>query len=70
MTQIEFPNLMDYAEDVAKANNGPMNVDQRDKQHNLLPSGNSLGGFLPSPRSKNVVQSFPVTAEDMPPQKN
>ena len=41
----------------------------KEKQCNPLPSGNYLWGFSQAPRS-NVVQSFPVTVEDTPPQEN
>ena len=30
MTQVEGPNLLDYAENVVKVNTGPMNVDQQE----------------------------------------
>ena len=41
----------------------------RDKQGNPLPSGNSIGGLSKAPMA-NVVQSFPITAENMPLQGN
>ena len=41
----------------------------RDKQGNPLPSGNSIGDLSKAPMA-NVVQSFPITAENMPLQGN
>ena len=41
----------------------------RDKQGNPLPSGNTIGGLSKAPMA-NVVQSFPITAENMPLQGN
>ena len=51
MTQIEGPNILDYAEDETKANIEPMHVD---KKGNLLSSGNFLGDLLQAPKSTVV----------------
>lgn len=70
ITQIDNPKHLGYVNNMAKAHNGPMSVEQkRDKQGNLLSLGNSLRGFLQAPRS-NMIHSFPVTVENMPPKEN
>ena len=60
-----------YAEDMAKADIGLMNVDQQGivKVTNPLASGNALGDLSQALMS-NKAQSFPVTVENMSHQEN
>ena len=64
MAKIKDINLLDNVEVMAKANIGPMNAEQQDRQGTSIPLGNSLRGLLQALRSK-VAQSFPVTVEDI-----
>ena len=42
-TKIKGLSLLDYGEDVAKSDTGPMKVDQKETNRETLPLGNSLG---------------------------
>ena len=69
MAKIKGINLLDYVEGMTKANIGPMK--QINKRQTRQPDtiGKLLGGLSQAPKSK-VVQSFPVTVEDMSHQEN
>ena len=65
ITGIGGLSLQVYVGDVERAGIGLMSVGQQEiKQGNPLPSGNSIGGLSKAPMA-NVVQSFPITAENM-----
>ena len=69
MTKIEGL-ILNYVEYVAKADIGPMNVDQQETDKAMCYHWETpWGEVLIGPRS-NVVQSFSVTVEDTFPQKN
>ena len=63
MAEIGRLSLQVYAGDVERADNGRMKVN-KDRQGNLIPSGNAMGGLLQAP-IMNVFQSFPVTVENV-----
>lgn len=71
MTEIGGLSLQAYAGGVAKADWTNEFRSTKDRQGNLMPSGNSMGeGGLSQAAITNVVQSFLVTVENESCQEN
>ena len=70
ITGIGGLSLQVYVGDVERADIGRINVDQQEiDQTTRYHREMQWGGLLQAPMA-NVVQSFPVTAENMPRQEN
>ena len=69
MAKLEGLNLLDYVDEVAKANIGSMDVDWERRKKQSCTIGKLLGGFMQAPMP-NMFESFPVIVEKISHQEN
>ena len=69
MEKLEGFNLLDYVDELAKANIGSMDVDWERWTKQCCAIGKLLGGLMQAPMP-NMFESFPVIVEKISHQEN